>query len=273
MYSDRAPVLNHFPQQREGIRSAASFFVPQPFHLPSQNVKRPNRLFSHISTKPEIMKPTTKRISFLPVASAIAALFAGPSARAADVIWDTTPGTVGAGDSAVTGGAGNWDTLNGNWTSDSGANNIAWDNANNDTAIFGDTAGTVTLNTGITVGGLTFDIAGYTVTGNTLTFGIAGNITANADATISSILAGAAITKTGMGTLVFSGANTYTGTTISAGTLQIGAGGHHRDTRLRHRPEQRGAQLPPQQPNHRGQRDQRQRQCYKSGGKPRDYGQ
>ena len=99
-------------------------------------------------------------------------------ANAVDQTWDQA--------------SGNWNTADTNWTG------AAWTNGN--TAIFGGTAGTVTLGTGITVGGLTFDTAGYTVAGNTLTFGIAGNIAANADATISSILAGNAITKTGTGT-------------------------------------------------------------------------
>ena len=170
------------------------------------------------------MKPKATLRHYLLLAAASSLLSVSYS-HAADVTWDTAPGTVGAGDSLVTGGAGTWDTTNGNWTTDGGANNIAWVNANNDTAIFGGTAGTVTLGTGITVGGLTFDTAGYTVAGNTLTFGIAGNIAANADATISSILAGNAITKTGTGTLVLTGTNSYTNTTISAGTLQIGAGG------------------------------------------------
>ncbi len=169
------------------------------------------------------MKPSASLRRFLCIASS--SLLFISYAHAADVTWDITPGTIGAGDNLITGGLGTWDITNGNWTIDGGVNNIAWVNGNNDTAIFGGTAGTVTLGTGITVGGLTFDTAGYIVTGNTTTFGTAGNITANADATISSILAGAAITKAGTGTLVLSGNNTYTNTTISAGTLQIGAGG------------------------------------------------
>jgi fibronectin-binding autotransporter adhesin len=167
------------------------------------------------------MKPTATLRRFLCIASS--ALLCISYAHAADVTWDITPGTVGAGDSLITGGLGAWDTTNGNWTTDAGANNLAWVNANNDTAIFGNTAGTVTLGTGITVGGLTFDTAEYIVTGDTLTFGAAGNITTNANATISSILAGnAAINKTGTGTLTLGTANTYSGAiSITTGSISL----------------------------------------------------
>jgi len=158
----------------------------------------------------------------LSVAAAMFALSAG-EARAATFTWDTAPGTVGAGDGSITGGDGTWNTTNGNWTTDGGGNNVAWVNANNDTAVFGGAAGTVTLGTGITVGGLQFDTTGYTITGDTLTFGAAGAIAASVDATIASVIAGgAAISKTGAGKLTLTGANTYTGlTTVSAGVLRL----------------------------------------------------
>jgi autotransporter-associated beta strand protein len=170
------------------------------------------------------MKPKSALRSFLALAGST--LLAISYTHAASVTWDITPGTVGVGDSAITGGTGAWNTSNGNWTTDAGANNISWVNANNDTAVFGDTAGTVTLGTGITIGGLQFDTAGYTVTGNTLTFGTAGNIVTNADATISSALAGSgAITKTGSGTLTLNNTgSTYSGQlTVANGTLSIAA--------------------------------------------------
>lgn len=160
------------------------------------------------------------------LALSLAAAFTAPGI-AADVTWDITPGTVGAGDSAITGGLGAWNTTNGNWTIDDGVNNIAWINANNDTAIFGGTAGTVTLGTTITAGGLTFNSSGYIVTGSTLTLGgvaPAVTVTNTADtATISSIIAGGAgFTKSGTGTLILGADNTYSGgTTVSAGTLRF----------------------------------------------------
>ena len=157
------------------------------------------------------------------LALAIAASFAG-SASAASLTWDITPGAIGAGDGIITGGTSAWDLSNGNWTIDGGANNIGWVNANNDTAVFGDTAGTVTLGVPITAGGLTFNTTGYTVTGSTLTLGGATPtilVGSGMTATVSSILAGTTgLTKSGTGILVLSADNTYTGgTTVSAGTL------------------------------------------------------
>jgi autotransporter-associated beta strand protein len=170
------------------------------------------------------MKP---RHAILPVCFTLAA----SSIHAADVTWDITPGTVGAGDSAITGGGGTWNTSNGNWTTDGGANNVAWSNGSNDTAVFGGTAGTVTIDTlddlGVTVGGLTFSTANYIIAGaagETLTFGAAGNISNGVTATISAVVAGSAtITKTGAGTLNLTALNTFTGhTVISGGTLVVG---------------------------------------------------
>ncbi|MFO1522743.1 MAG: hypothetical protein U1G05_12020 [Kiritimatiellia bacterium] len=71
----------------------------------------------------------------------------------------------------------------------------------------------MTLTEGITVGNITFNAGGYTITGNTLTLG-AGSLfnTGAFNASISSILAGAeaSLTKSGAGTLTLSGVNTYT---------------------------------------------------------------
>ncbi|MDT8390942.1 MAG: autotransporter-associated beta strand repeat-containing protein [Lentisphaeria bacterium] len=136
---------------------------------------------------------------------------------------DTTNG-------ASDGGDGTWDTTTTNW------DGAAWDNANNDIATFGGTAGTVTLGESITVGGLQFDTAGYLIQdnggGETLTFGTVGNITANQNAEISATLAGsAAITKTGSGALTLSGDNTFTGDlTINDGEVVLGNAGALNDT-------------------------------------------
>lgn len=182
------------------------------------------------------MKSKATLRHFLTIAAS--SLLAMSSAHAADALtWDTAPGTVGSGDSTVTGGAGTWstDTANGNWTTDAGANNIAWDNtANaNDTAIFGGTAGAITLGTNITVGGLTFNTNNYSIlAGNTLTISGASAPIISAGtsitATIASDIAGDdGLNKTGAGTLILSGTNnTYSGTTtLTAGTLQGYYGG------------------------------------------------
>lgn len=145
--------------------------------------------------------------------------------QAADVTWDTAPGAVGAGNGTITGGTGTWDTTTGNWTTDAGANNVAWVNANNDKAIFGGTGDTVTLGTAITAGGLQFDVAGYTLSGSTLTLaGTPGiSVASGATATINSIVDGTAdLAKSGDGILVLGSANSYTGKiSINGGTISV----------------------------------------------------
>jgi autotransporter-associated beta strand protein len=154
----------------------------------------------------------------LALACAALALFTAGTSLAADLYWSANGNTQG--------GAGTWNTTSNCWgTVAGGPYGTAWNNANNDVAIFGNTAGTVTLGEGITVGGLVFNTASYTVTANTLTFGAAGIISNAVAATISSAIAGTGpITKDGAGTLTLSGTNSYSGaTTISAGTLALGA--------------------------------------------------
>jgi outer membrane autotransporter protein len=151
-----------------------------------------------------------------------------------NLTWDANGATAG------TGGTGPWNTSASTWHD--GTTFQAWDNSLSANAIFGGTAGTVTLGGPITAQNLTFSVTGYTLTGNTLTLaGLAPALSlTTGTTTIASGIAGAAgLTTTGAGSLTLSGvssysggfsltnsANTYTGaTTIQSGTLQIGNGG------------------------------------------------
>ncbi|MFN0077667.1 MAG: beta strand repeat-containing protein, partial [Prosthecobacter sp.] len=140
---------------------------------------------------------------------------AGQSLHAATLTWDITAGD-GA---AITGGTGTWADGLGNWNT--GAGDTTWNNATPDAAIFGGTAGTVTLGGAVTVGNMNFSSA-YTLAGggNILTLA-SSTITANAAATISAPLGGTSgLIKAGTGMLTLSGLNIYTGVTaINAGML------------------------------------------------------
>ena len=158
------------------------------------------------------------------LACATLALFTAGTSLAADRWWDGGTTNIAAnGDGASQGGSGTWNTSTNNWDQGGAQPHIAWVNGS-DTAIFGGTAGTVTLGEGITVGGLTFTAA-YTLTNNTVTFGAAGIITNSAAVTIASAIAGTGpITKDGAGALTLSGTSSYTGgTVINAGTVSIRA--------------------------------------------------
>jgi len=127
----------------------------------------------------------SKAMRTLFAAVAVAAILALPAgvATAVEVTWDTVPGTVGVGDGAITGGAGTWDLVTANWTTDGGLNNVAWDNTANatDTAVFTGTAGTVTVDGTINLGGLTFNSsASWTISGGTLAFA-PGSVISNSD--------------------------------------------------------------------------------------------
>lgn len=121
------------------------------------------------------------------------------------------------------GSSGDWDTTTANWT---GAGTI-WTNTGTDNdAVFGGSAGTVTLTTGISASDLTFNTTGYTVQSNTLTLnGTTPTVSAGAgiSASINSIIAGSAgLAKTGTGTVTLGGVNTYSGgTAVSGGTLKL----------------------------------------------------
>ena len=145
-----------------------------------------------------------------------AGLLLSSSLQAQSLVWDSS----GTSPATPVDGPGTWDTTGTNWSN--GVTDVAWNNALNTTAVFGNgngAAGTVSLGTGITAGGLTFNAPGsgsYTISGGTLTLaGATPLLTANVDAAISSVIAGSnGFTKTGAGTLTLSGSNTYGGSTI-----------------------------------------------------------
>ena len=158
-----------------------------------------------------------------------------------DRCWD------GDGSGAVGGGSGVWDNTTATpWASDlSGASHFAWKSGNGDNAQFAQSGGTVTIAAAAIVAArsLTFAADGYLIVNTkgdyysqiVLTNGGSGGAGANTidvvnagqTATIDVAITGnpeAGLTKTGVGTLVLGGANTYKGSTaINAGVLCISA--------------------------------------------------
>ena len=146
---------------------------------------------------------------------------------ATNEITTALPGTYWDGpatnSTTVEGGNGTWDATTSNWTQSTGTPNGLWAGGTS-TATFAGTAGTVTVSGTQSIGGLTFNTSGYTLSGGTLLGAAATNtLTAGAgiSATVGSVLAGTnAFAKAGAGTVTLSGINTYTGaTTVSGGTL------------------------------------------------------
>jgi len=113
---------------------------------------------------------------------------------------------------------------NGNWADSSGS----WDPSK--TANFAGTAGAVTATAVTANKGINFLSDGYSVSGGTITLSATAadnviTVGTAMTATISSALStSAGITKSGAGTLIFTTAQTYTGGTAVAGTLQLGDG-------------------------------------------------
>lgn len=164
------------------------------------------------------------RFSIVPPLAA-ALLLSIANLRAATLIYDDDA-TVANGitDGATTG----WNTVSTVWFD--GTNDVAWTNSTTNVAQFGGgssgTAGSVTVGT-VTANGIRFEppFAGnYTLTGGTITLGgTTPTITTDADATITSTIAGTAgFIKAGSGMLTLSGNNSGLtgGVTLNAGTLQ-----------------------------------------------------
>lgn len=161
---------------------------------------------------------------------------------------DTTGLTLGywnanglASASQAGGGSGTWSTVSPNWT-DATGNASAAMQPQPGFAIFSGDAGVVSVDGShgaVTATGMQFASDGYALTGDTLTLVGSGGAspvirvgngaaTGQADvATIDNVIAGSdGLVKSDLGTLVLGGSNLYTGgTTIDAGTLQLGHGG------------------------------------------------
>lgn len=149
-------------------------------------------------------------------------------------LWD---GTGAAGDGTVAGGSGSWASTATNWTIANGTRNGAYDPAT--LLIFAGAAGTVTVDNAagqVTLrNGAQFATDGYNVTGGTVrldaadtVFRVGDGTTAGAGygTTISSALTGSGgLLKTDLGTLILTGANSYSGgTTVRSGTLRAASG-------------------------------------------------
>ncbi len=118
------------------------------------------------------------------LASSVAALLAAAGMARADLNWDTI-----LNNGMIDGGTDYWNPTFPNWTA-TGALNVPWDSTG---AIFGGTAGLVSINSSISTVGLTFNTAGYAVVGDpfdgittddTLALTGGASIVANANATI-----------------------------------------------------------------------------------------
>ena len=141
----------------------------------------------------------------------LVALGAPSGARAEERYWDAN------GTAVNSGGTGTWNLNDLTWSPSgdgvSGPYNLPWNNTAFDDAVFGGLAGTVSLGAPITAHNLTFNTAGYTLTGGTLTLaGAAPTITNGGSTTINSVIAGSSgLTKAGGGALTLGGANTFAG--------------------------------------------------------------
>lgn len=150
-------------------------------------------------------------------------------AAATQQYWDganTTPNGV------VDGGTGTWNATATNWTNSGGNVNNAW--AGTLGAVFAGTAGNVTIADGFTATakGFAFDVGGYTLSAEgSGKVNISGNTefsTTTGDTTITASITGSNgnLVKSGNGTLVLTGDNSYAnGTTVREGTLTLRDGG------------------------------------------------
>jgi autotransporter-associated beta strand protein len=134
-------------------------------------------------------------------------VFQNPLPPGSNLVWDN-----GAA-------SGTWNTTDLNWTGS------AWTNASTNNAVFNATAaGAITVSEQVTVGNLSFNAPGYSLSGSTLALE-ASTITNSDAVSISSNLIGTGLTKAGAGELTLNGSIGYAGTTtVAGGSLVIGTG-------------------------------------------------
>jgi autotransporter-associated beta strand protein len=134
----------------------------------------------------------------------------------AGVSLDWDPGAKKAAPGS--GGTGNWDNGSAKWWL-SGTGDVAW-NAGGDYANFAGTNGTVTLTTGVSADSITFNTAGYVITGTseTLTLNSPANISvpAGSPTYLECVLAGEGYNLSGGGVLVLNNADNASGSGTSA---------------------------------------------------------
>ena len=116
----------------------------------------------------------------------------------------------------------------GTWQAGQSGNlGTAYNNAADSTVTFSGSGESVAVSGNVQAGGLVFNASGFSLNSGNVSLGL-GSIAANAGTTtINSVLEGAnGLAKTGAGTLILNGANTFTGdVTLSEGTVQIGSDG------------------------------------------------
>ncbi|MEZ0390358.1 MAG: autotransporter domain-containing protein, partial [Verrucomicrobium sp.] len=147
--------------------------------------------------------------------------------------WDG-PGS--ANDCVVQGGAGLWNTTSASWTNAGGTANTVWDQnnavSNPRVAIFGGTAGTVTLQQEIFFDGLQFLTDGYVIEpgGFVLHGGMDGNTSIRTEAGVTATIHAPLVIETdlgkyGAGTLVLTGGAASDGDYyVEGGTLEVQGG-------------------------------------------------
>ena len=162
----------------------------------------------------------------LAVLAAFLTLLAAPSAFAAALTWDITPGD-GA---TITPGSGTWLDLSGNWNN--GVMDTNWNNADPDTATFSGADGAYTITVGgpITTGpgtatslagGLVFANSGYTLSASSAQKVTVGPGTAGAYIDVNS----GSTATIGNSVTVAKGGTSGSLYLLGGGTLQITAGG------------------------------------------------